>query len=330
MMAANGDRSLPLVWVVDSAYTGERHARIGLAERLGCGYEIIPLPDTDTAAYQHRLKQKYARTNTALPLLIITGTGEETTAEIADLRPLFGNRLFTVYLASILPEQHHPRLHEYDLIASPQLTGKNTVTLLGVPHPLSEQNLAAASAKHAAYFLALARPITVLLIGGNTRYCTGFTEDHAQRLARRIAPIAARQGGSLIITNSRRTPPEPLLALLVELARFQPRFFDWQHTSLDFYHAILAYADLFIVTGDSLSMCSEAAFTGKPILVDLSPEATEYCHREIVGRLVDYGAARPITDEFDYWTYAPIDSTQLAASAVKDRLQKQFGAAAAL
>jgi len=325
MTAGNRNGLAPLVWVLNSHYTGELHARVGLAERLGHPYEIIPLPYGDTKAYQQTLKEKHAAQGHASPLVLISGTGEETTDDIADLRQLFGSRLFNVYLASILPEQRHPRLAEYDLIASPQLTGANIVPLTGVPHPLSHNNLVAASQKHADYFHALACPITAVLVGGNTRYCTGFTEDHARRLGHRIAPIAARQGGSLIVTNSRRTPPAPLAALLAVLAGFNPKFFDWRQTPLDFYHAILAYADLFIVTGDSLSMCSEAAFTGKPILVDLSKEATECFHREIIGRLIDCGAAKPITGEFDYWTYEPIDPTLLAANAFKDHFQKKFG-----
>lgn len=322
---ADHNRLEPLVWVLDSDYTGELHARIGLAERLGFDYEIIPLPNGEITAYQQLLKQKYAAKKQALPLVVISGTGEETTVEIADLRRVFGDRLFTVYLASILPEQRHPRLQEYDLIASPQLTGANIVTLLGVPHQLSQENLKAAARKHADYFLALAQPITAFLVGGNTRYCEGFTQDHARLLAQRTTPIVSGQGGSLLITNSRRTPPASLSTLLTELDSLNPRFFDWHDTPLDFYYAILAHADLFIVTGDSLSMCSEAAFTGKPILVDLSKEATECFHREIVGRLVDYGAARPICNEFEYWTYEPIDPTHLAANAVKDRFQKKFG-----
>ncbi len=323
-MSENRNNLKALVWVLDSHYTGELHARIGLVEHLGLAYEIIPLPHDDVKGYQDMLREKYDALGQALPLVIISGTGEETTAEIADLRQVFGERLFAVYLASILPEQPHPRLSEYDLIASTQLTGHNIVTLLGVPHRLSHENLQAAGQKHADYFRTLPRPITAFLVGGNTRYCAGFTASHARQLARRIAPIIARQGGSLLITNSRRTPPTSLCVLLTELDNLNPRFFDWHNTPLDFYYAILAYTDLFIVTGDSLSMCSEAAFTGKPILVDLSKEATECFHREILGRLVDYGAAKPISNEFEYWTYEPIDPTHLAANAVKDRFQKKF------
>lgn len=313
-------QSKPLVWVVDSTYTGELHARVGLAERLGFGYQTIPLPNGDAAAYQQALKHQYHTNGDASPLLIISGTGEETTAEIADLRQVFKERLFNVYLASILPEQRHPRLQEYDLIASPQLTGDNIVTLTGVPHQLTQAGLAAAYRQHAGYFHALPKPITALLVGGNTRYCDGFSQDHARELAGRVAQIANTHGGSLMVTNSRRTPADALTVMLAELSRFNPLFFDWQQGGTNFYHALLAHADLFIVTGDSLSMCSEAAFTGKPLLVDLSTNATECFHREIVRRLIDHGAAKLLTGSFEPWQYMPPDPTGAVVTAIYGRL----------
>jgi mitochondrial fission protein ELM1 len=309
----------PVVWVVDSLYTGELNARLGLAERLGYPYEIIPLPAGNSRRYGQQLKERYTAQASGKPakLLIISGTGEETTAEIADLKAVFEERLFNIYLASILPDDRHPRLADYDLIASPQITGANIVPLLGVPHPLSRSRLESAYRQHEADFNGFTTPLIGVLIGGNTRYCDGFNEAHATDLAQRIACIARKVGGSLVMVNSRRTPEAALIVLLEQLAAVTCHFFDWQQTAPSFYHALLARADLFIVTGDSLSMCSEAAFTGKPLLVDLSNKATECYHRDIVGKLIEYGAAKLLTDHFEPWTYPPIDPTATVAQAIQ-------------
>jgi len=311
----------PLVWVVDSTYTGELHARIGLAERLGFGYQRIPLPVGNLADYQQSLQQRYAESDCQPPLLIISGTGEETTAEIADLRGLFDKQLFTVYLASILPEQHHPRLADYDLVVSPQLSGDNIIRITGVPHQLTQESLQAAGQQHANYFNSLPKPIIALLVGGNTRYCDGFTADHARQLAARVRKLSAELGAYLVITNSRRTPDVALKALLEGLADCPHTFFDWQQIASDFYQALLAHADVFVVTGDSLSMCSEAAFTGKPLLVDLSDTATECFHREIVGRLMDYGAAKSLTAAYTPWHYPPLDPVGEIIGEINKRLR---------
>ncbi len=320
----NHDRSMqpPQVWIVDSAYTGELNARIGLAERLGYPYEIIPLPNGDAQNYQQMLTERYARNSQDKdpPLLIISGTGEETTAEIADLKGLFHDRLLNVYLASILPDELHPRLKEYDLIASPQLVGANIVSLVGVPHKLTREILANARKQHEDYFKPLAKPIIGLLLGGNTRYCNGFDETYATGLAQRVFAIAKPLQGSLVISNSRRTPGNAQTALLDNLTGLDCHFFDWRQTEQSQYHALLAHADCFIVTGDSLSMCSEAAFTGKPVLVDMSEDATESYHRDIVGKLIDSGAAKRLTDHYEPWATVPTDPTHAIVEAIRNRM----------
>lgn len=314
----------PLVWIVDSAYTGELNARIGLAERLHHGYEIIPLPDGDLAGYRETLRRHYhSRCNGHMPpLLLISGTGEETVAEIADLRADFDDRLINVYLASILPDPPPPRLAEYDIVASPQISGPNVVPLVGVAHKLSQAALDAAQRRYVASFDGLATPIIGVLLGGNTRYCQGFTIAHAQNLARRIAQVAKQTGGTLVVTNSRRTPEHALRTLLDALGNLPCHFVDWRDTS-DFYPALLAHADLLIVTGDSLSMCTEAAFTGKPVFIDLTENAMESYHHVILDKLITYGAARPLPDApepFTPWYYPALDPLQPIAQAVHAKL----------
>lgn len=311
----------PLVWVVDSAYTGELNSRIGLAERLGYPYEIIPLPYPDISDYIQMLKQRYDHNTNGnkQKLLIISGTGEETTAEIADLKRVFEDCL-NIYLASILPDVPHIRLSEYDLVASPQCKGSNIIPLISVPHNLTNHLLSKAYHAHEDYFYSLPKPVIAVLLGGNTRYCDGFNEEHMGVLAQRIVSVAKSLAGFLVISNSRRTPETALATLLDNLDGLSYFFFDWQEKEKSFYHALLAHADLFIVTGDSLSMCSEAAFTGKPVLVDLSINATEIYHRELVGKLIDYGAAKLLTDEYESWSYSPLDPTGDVAKIIKHKL----------
>lgn len=120
----SNSKTQAVIWIVDSAYTGELNARIGVAERLGHPYEVIPLPNGDALGYAQMLKGRYAsHSNRSNPkLLIISGTGEETTAEIADLKLLFEDRqILNVYLASILPDELPPpplRIRSYRVPAT--------------------------------------------------------------------------------------------------------------------------------------------------------------------------------------------------------------------
>ncbi len=292
MTSSNFNGNQPLVWVVDSAYTGELHARIGVADKLGYGFEIIPLPNGDSQGYRNNLKIKYREKVNGYesPLIVISGTGEETTEEIA--------------------------------VASPQLEGDNIVTLCGVPHQMTRERLKLGHEYHADFFSTLPKPIIGLLVGGNTRYCDGFDEQHAQRLALRVSAVVDTLSACIVMTNSRRTPPSAQAALLDGLKDHDCHFFDWQTVENTFYPALLANADLFIVTGDSLSMCSEAAFTGKPLLVDLCQRATESYHRDIVGRLIDYGAAKVLGSLYEPWSYCPPDPTEQVVKEIRARVER--------
>ncbi|HWQ70219.1 MAG TPA: ELM1/GtrOC1 family putative glycosyltransferase [Patescibacteria group bacterium] len=317
----------PLVWIVDSAYTGELHARLGVAERLGYGYGTIPAPNGDAGAYARLLEDRYdhvCRDGEPRPVILLSGTGEDTIRPIADLKDVFKERLLNVYLASILPDEFDARLQEYDLIASPQLSGANVVTTVGVVHRVTNCLLDQAFRRHRDLFAGSARPLVGLLVGGNTRYCFGFHEDHARCLGRRVKSIVASLQGSLVVTNSRRTPKDALAALLDEVAGLDCRFFDWQQTGSDFYPALLAHSEVLIATGDSVSMCSEASYTGKPLLVDMNDCATEIYHRHIIGKLIAYGAAKPLSDTFQPWTYTPPDPTGTVVAAIRERLPEKW------
>jgi uncharacterized protein len=319
----------PQVWIIDTAYTGERNARIGVAERLGYPYEFVPPPESPGTGYALAHWHRYASASHRgrKPLIVLSGTGEETISPVADLGACFRDRLLNVFLASILPEMPDPRLHDYDLVASPQLAGNDIVTTVGVPHRITDAALEAAFREHHELFSGLTRPILGVLVGGNTRYCKGFDEAYAIRLGRRVARIARSVNGRIVVTNSRRTPDDALAALLRELADLGCLFIDWQHGSGTRYPAILAACDFFVATGDSLSMCSEVSFTGKPVLIALDDDATESFHREIIGKLIRSGAARVLGEHYAPWRYQAPDPTGVVAAAIRTRMAEKWGAA---
>ncbi len=312
------------VWIADSAFTGELNARIGVAERLGYDFDVIPLPENGVNHYREKLDRLDAerrRFDPMRPLILLSGTGEDTVSAFADFKRR-SPKLLNVFLASILPAELNPRLFEYDIIATPELEGPNVVRTIGVAHNVTHSRIRAAQDKYGGLFAALEPPIFALLLGGNTLYCNGFDAGYARRLAARVRRIVSENHGSLIVTNSRRTPPAALDALLDDLAPLQPSFFDWCTSPREIYHAIIGAAEVIIATGDSLSMCSEGSFTGKPLLVDISEQATEIYHRQILEGLLRCGAARPIDDGYAPWSYTPIDTANQIATAIREKLQQ--------
>jgi uncharacterized protein len=115
----------------------------------------------------------------------------------------------------------------------------------------------------------LPRPLTALLVGGPTKPYR-FDAAVAARLLEETSSVL-RDGGSLYVITSRRTPPAVAQALETRLPA-AARLYRWDGRGDNPYHALLRLADRFIVTGDSISMMVEVARLGKPLAIFALPE----------------------------------------------------------
>ena len=103
-------------------------------------------------------------------------------------------------------------------------------------------------------------------IGGNSGPYT-LDRKAAERLARQASALANSFGGSLLVTTSARTPPHAVEAL--ERSLTAPAYiYRWKrHAKENPYFAFLGLADSIVVTGDSMSMLTEACATRKPVYI---------------------------------------------------------------
>ena len=112
----------------------------------------------------------------------------------------------------------------------------------------------------------LPRPLIALLVGGATG---PFTYDRTvvDRLVKAAEDVIARTGGTVYVTTSRRTP-ESAVAGLRERLPPGAELFSWEPGATgNPYQALLALADGFIVTGDSISMMVEVVLARKPLAI---------------------------------------------------------------
>jgi len=109
----------------------------------------------------------------------------------------------------------------------------------------------------------LPRPWTAVLIGGSTAQMI-FDEAAAHRLLAQLSTYASRHGGTFLVTTSPRTP-RPIVELIESRLPTPNYFFAWQPHVANPLQALLALADSFIVTIDSVSMIAEAANRVKPL-----------------------------------------------------------------
>ena len=171
----------------------------------------------------------------------------------------------------------------------------------------------------------LPRPHLLMAIGGATKYWT-LTTAAIDEAARRLATRAGEAGGSLIAIGSPRTDPEVMQAVQQALEP-EPHCHVLAGNQLRF-PVLLADADESFVTGDSISMLSEAVLTGKPvglIPIQLSPkgerklgQSDETTPRRDLRRFWDYLQSQGLIGSLD----EPVrglaeDPTKTAAAAVR-------------
>ncbi len=152
-------------------------------------------------------------------------------------------------------------LPQYQLPSAPNVV-TNTLPL----NHVDPEALAAAAQQWAPAFTELPRPQIGVLVGGDSSSYR-FDADTAARLGQDINAQAQKEGGSVLITTSRRTPLKAARALWQEIT--VPAYcYNWQSNDADNpYLGILAHADKFVVTPDSASMPAEACQMGRPVRI---------------------------------------------------------------
>ncbi len=163
-------------------------------------------------------------------------------------------------------------LGDFDLVVLPNHDGckavrPNILRTTGAPHRITPRRLAAEREKWEKVFAGLPEPRIALIVGGATKD-KPFTPEMARDLAARAVALSrAAGGGSFLVTTSRRTGAEQ--ERIIRDALPDPKFFyGWGNKEIENpYFGFLALADHIIVTGDSVSMCSEACAAGAPVYI---------------------------------------------------------------
>jgi len=161
------------------------------------------------------------------------------------------------------------------IVASGQYAVSEAANVVRLELPLLRPDparLAAAAAAWRERFADLERPVTAVLVGGETKPFR-FDAAVARALAARLADLRAREGGTIWVTTSRRTGEAVAEALATALpaGTLLHRWRADEPPEANPYLALLALADRFVVTGDSASMLVEVARLGKPLAIAALP-----------------------------------------------------------
>lgn len=97
----------------------------------------------------------------------------------------------------------------------------NCFYTIGSPHRVSAAALAAAEKKWQKAFASLPRPLTAVIVGGSIKG-KAFALDNARGLGRQIRALKERIGGSVLITDSKRTGSRAEALIMEELKGIPP------------------------------------------------------------------------------------------------------------
>lgn len=273
-----------MIWVLEDPRAGTAAQALGIAERLSLPFRRVPLAFGPLAKLPWPwptltgLAEHSAFAPPWPSLVISAGRRSAPIARwlrrrgartVHAMRPGLGASDFDLL---VIGAHDHPD------------PAANLMVIQGAAHRLTPEALAAAPAAFPG-FAALPRPIVTLLLGGPVR-----AEGMEPALAARIATEAAGLGASLLVTASRRTGAAATEAVAAALKNHPHVLYPWGGAGANPYLAMLATADRLVVTGDSISMLSEALMTEAPLLV-ADPGGLGPRHEAMTESLVTAGLA---------------------------------------
>jgi mitochondrial fission protein ELM1 len=215
-----------------------------------------------------------------------------------------------------------PRIdpNHWDAVIVPEhdrLRGANVITTLGSLHPIDDAWLAAARERF-AHFAALPRPRTAVLLGGRSRHAR-FDRMGFEVLASKLEVALAREGGSVLLTTSRRSDRE-LRGVLAHRYDETPGVV-WRgaEDGENPYPGLLAWADRIICSPDSVNMISEACATHAPVFV-FDPGRVRGRPRAFLDALLARGRIRAMDTRLAAFDVQPLRETARVAAQLRERV----------
>ncbi len=316
----------PLCWAISDGAAGNERQAIALARALGLVPRVLRVHLRQPwAALAPRLRFAAAaaiRDESNTPLRppwpdIAIGCGRRAALVTRLLREWSGGRSFTVQILD-------PRIDSsaFDLVIAPQhdpVRGSCVIHSIGALNPVDRAWLAEGRTRFAE-LAGLPAPRTALLIGGSNR-AQRLDNAYFDALLERLFAHHASEGGSFLVSLSRRTPADIAARLRVAFARFPGRFWGGESDGKNPYAGFLGWAERIVVTPDSVNMLSEACATGKPVYT--------FAPRVIGGKLAAFhaelrasGHLRLLDDPLqDMPQPPPLAETAAIAELVKQRWQ---------
>lgn len=246
---------------------------------------------------------------------LAVGCGRAAALATAGLRTLSAGATRVVQVLD--PRRGRDRYDALVLPAHDRVRGDNVFAVLGALNEIDDAWLAGGRDA----FPELARlpgPRIAVLVGGPTR-AVRLDRAYLDGMLDLLERWLHRQGGSLLVTCSRRTPAALAAHLRRRVAGHPGRFWAGPADGENPYPGLLGWAGHVVCTADSANLLSEASATRAPVHVHL-PYAPAGRVGRLVGELLALGRIRPLREEPQAWQAPPLRELARIAPVLRERL----------
>jgi mitochondrial fission protein ELM1 len=314
-------------WIISDGKAGNDTQTRGVFDALGLAYQMKPvapagiwrlLSPWGPVSPAERFGTAPSQFRPPWPDFAIA-VGRLTTPYIRALKRAAGRLTYTVILQD--PKVGAAAADLFWVPEHDTRRGPNVITTVTAPHSFTPGRLVDLRRAMPPEIAALPAPRVGVSLGGpNGDY--RYSPAVLPTLVTALQSLSAL-GVGLMITPSRRTPPE--IAAVIREATDDGRRLFWSGAGDNPYPQFLAHADAFIAPADSVNMVGEACATGKPVYV-FTPEGGSVKFARFHEALRRHGATRPLPARFERlesWEYAPLNSAEAIAAEVARRWLKR-------
>jgi mitochondrial fission protein ELM1 len=310
-------------WAITDQSAGNQRQALALAERMGMPVRHLVL--SLRAPWSWLSPRMLAGGRLALPAsqrvafappwpAVAIGCGRSAALLTRMLRALTEGHCHTVQILDPRIEPAH-----WDTVIAPRhdgLTGANVLNPIGSLNPIDDAWLE--DGREASPSLGyLPRPRVGVLLGGS-RTGIRIDADYARHLVERLLARRQREGGSLLVLTSRRTPAAVADVMRNALRGVPGLLWAGPDDGNNPYPGVLGWAERLVVTPDSVNMLSEACAVGCAVHT-FAPASLPPKLARFHGSLRKAGLLRDVDDESPAHQ-TPLRETEAIAEALRKRI----------
>ena len=246
---------------------------------------------------------------------IIISCGRKSVIPSIALKKRLGKEIFNIHI-----QDPKVSFKNFDLIISPEhdnIKGENIITTQGSIHYLTKKEIMENS-KYIQIDKGKKKIVTFVIGGPNKYY--DYSEEQVHYIFNKIKTLFTPDKFKIIIIPSYRTP-EDVMKKAFNTFNFNHHVV--KEVDKKAYLSALALADFIVVTGDSISMISEAAVTGKPVYIAMMKSKRNSKRFNIFyNQFKNLGIVKNLEDRVDNWSYDKLDEVNRIAPIIRSKMKE--------